>query len=200
MVDEDRKKFGALMQGLAENLGAQLSAPGIALRFEALRQFGFDDVKRVTTSIAASRKYTTMPTIADFLEFLGGGSADDMALVQAAIVWQAMKDHGASRSVCFDDPVTQAVIVHGFGGWQKMCGETTVDKQQWFYKDFCRTYAAFSRQHVTHYGALPGWCDPVRSKGPALIGNKERAQQVMLMDNRSGGPEPAGALLPKLVA
>lgn len=198
MTDDDRRGFNALMQGLAENLGAQLSTPGIALRFEALKQFDFEDVKRATTSIAASRKYTSMPTIADFLEHLGGGSAEDVAMVQAAIVWKAMKDHGASRSVCFDDPVTQAVIVQGFGGWQKMCGETTVDKQQWFYKDFCRTYGAFARQQVTHYGALPGWCDPIRSKGPALIGNQERAQQVLLMDNRNNGPQSVCELLPNV--
>ena len=59
-----------------------------------------------------------------------------------------------------------------------MCSELMEDQLQWFLKDFSRHYIAFRRSNVKHYGMLPGWADPV-GKGPALIGNIQKAQLVL---------------------
>lgn len=179
MVEQDRMSFEAIMQGLAENFSATLSTNGIAMRFEALRKFSIEQVRDAALAMVATQKFKAMPTIADFVEYFQGGSADDIAQYQASIVWDAVKKYGGNRTVCFDDPITQAVIVRAFGGWQKMCSELQVDQQKWFIKDFVKAYGAFARQGIKEFGALPGRCDPFKTSGPALIGNQTKALLVL---------------------
>jgi len=175
MEQRDLNAFEAIMQGMAENFNATLTANGINMRFEALKSFPLQEVKTAAMSIIGGRKFTTMPTVAEFLEHLGGGSCDDRAEVEAAKVWQAIGRVGGWSNVVFDDPVTQAVVHHGYGGWSKLCGDMLVDQQKWFIKEFVKMYGAYSRQRVQVFGVLPG-----RGAGkPVLIGNQEKALQIM---------------------
>lgn len=178
MNASDKKQFGAIMQGLAEDKGVQLSTAGVALKFEALKAFNIEDIQKAAISLMASKKFSTMPSVADFVEHLQGGTAEDIAQYQASVVWQAVRKYGGNRSVCFDDPVTQAVIVRSFGGWQKMCSELMEDQQKWFIKDFVKAYSAFQRRGVKEFGALPGRADPYKCDGPAMIGNQAKALLV----------------------
>jgi len=180
MTNTDAQRFSEIMHGLAEDKGVQLSTAGIGLKFEALKQFPIDDIFKAALCMMGNKKFATMPSVADFIEYLGGGSVDDNGMIQAGVVWQAVRRHGGNRSVCFDDPVTQAVIVQGFGGWQKMCSEMMEDQQKWFMKDFAKLYGAFARRGVKEYGLLPGRSDPFDAEGkPALIGNRQEAQLVL---------------------
>ena len=111
MTQADFDPFSELIQGVAECYGQSLSAQGIALRFKLLEQFSFAEVQNAALSIMATRKYTSMPTPAEFLEHIGGGAAEDKAEVEAGKVLSAIGRHGAYASVVFDDAVTQAVIV-----------------------------------------------------------------------------------------
>jgi len=156
MTDADKKQFLTLMMGVAENFTAQLSKPGIAMRFEALREFPIEQVRDACTAIVTTRKFSKMPTIAEFMEYLGGGSVDDIAAIEAAKVLRAIKSIGGYRSVAFDNATTQAVIEYGFGGWAKVCAEMEADKEHWFLKDFAKTYGAYSRQGVKLVGPLAG--------------------------------------------
>ena len=178
MVESDRVTFEAIMQGLAENFNVTLTKNGIALRYEALKSLDVQEIARAALAIVTSRKYTTMPTVADFLEFLGGGSAEDRAELEASKVWDVISGVGGYRSVVFDDAVTMAVVEYGFGGWSKLCGDTLVDQRKWFIKDFVRVYGAYSRQRIQLTGRLEG-----RGGGPGdlprLIGNPEKALLIM---------------------
>lgn len=179
MKNKDAERFAAIMHGLAEDKGVQLSTAGIDLKFEALKQFDIEEIFKAALAMMGNKKFATMPSVADFVEYLGGGSVEDKGMVQAGVVWQAVKKYGGNRTVCFDDPVTQAVIVQGFNGWQKMCEELKEDQQKWFIKDFAKLYGAFGRRGVKEYGALPGRSDPFDAKGqPAFIGNPQKAQIV----------------------
>jgi len=178
MIDpDDKKQFSDIMKGLSEDKGIQLSAPGIALKFEALKQFPIQDIYKAAIAMMGNKKYATMPAVSDFVEYLGGGSADDHGQLQGALVWKSVKQYGGTRSVVFDDPTTMAVIQQCFGGWQKMCTELMEDQLQWFLKDFARHYAAYRRSNVRHFGMLPGWADS--KNGPALIGDKQKALLVL---------------------
>lgn len=128
MTQADFKTFSALIQGIAECYGQSLSAQGIALRFRLLEQFDFAEVEKAALSVMATRKYTSMPTPADFLEHIGGGSAEDKAEVEAGKVLDAIGRHGAYSSVVFDDSVTQAVIVQAYGGWPKLLNFKSVQE------------------------------------------------------------------------
>lgn len=178
MVDDDKKRFRDIMVGLAEDKGVQLSAAGIGLKFEALRQYSIEDVTSAALSLMANKKYTTLPSVSDFIEYLGGGSIDDRAEIEASKVWKAISQVGGYSAICLDDATTQAVILHAFGGWSRLCEETLVDQQKWFMKDFVKFYGSFSRQNLRVTGALPGRGGLSGDK-TKLIGNQEKALQIM---------------------
>lgn len=179
MIDpDDRKRFRFIMEGLAEDKGVQLSASGIGMKFEALKQFAIEDINRAALSMMGAKKYATMPAVSDFLEYLGGGSVDDRAEIEASKVWKAIIQVGGYSAVCFDDAVTQAVIQHAFGGWGKLCSETMVDQQKWFMRDFVKFYGSFSRQNLRVTGPLLGRGGLSGDK-PKLIGDPEKALQIM---------------------
>ena len=188
MTQADFQPFSELIQGVAECYGQSLSAQGIALRFKLLEQFGFSEVQKAALSIMATRKYTSMPTPAEFLEHIGGGAAEDKAEVEAGKVLSAIGRYGAYASVVFDDAVTQAVIVQAYGGWPKLCADCGVEESEhWFRKNFAKTWAAYSRQGVRQSGHLPGLFEITnRSNGylehiepPKLVGDPAKARAVL---------------------
>ena len=202
MTQVDFDRFTALIQGVAECYGQSLSAQGIALRFKLLEQFSFAEVQNAALSIMATRKYTSMPTPAEFLEHIGGGAAEDKAEVEAGKVLSAIGRHGAYASVVFDDAVTQAVIVQAYGGWPKLCADCGVEESEhWFRKNFAKTWAAYSRQGVKQTGHLPGLFEiSNRSNGylqhiepPKLVGDPAKARAVLEVGKSvlmlGGGPE-----------
>ena len=202
MTQTDFKAFSSLIQGVAECYGQTLSAQGVILRFALLEQFDYAEVRKAALSIMATRKYTTMPTPADFLEHISGGSAEDKAEVEAGKVLDAIGRHGGYASVVFDDPTTQAVIVQAYGGWPKLCAECGVEEpEHWFRKNFAKSWAAYSRQGVKQNGHLPGLFEiSNHSNGfyehippPKLVGDPAKARAVLEAGRSAlmltGGPE-----------
>jgi len=188
MTEQDFDRFSVVMLGVAENYGQSLSPHGLLIRFKALAGHEIVEVESAAMSIILCRKYTTMPTVADFLEHLGGGSAEDKAEVEAGKVLTAIATYGGYASLVFDDPVTQAVIVQAYGGWVKLCEECGREEpEKWFRKEFAKTWAAYSRQGVRQYGYLPGrievdnrasgWMDYVPA--PQLVGDPVKARAVL---------------------
>lgn len=175
MTKQDAAEFASIMAGLAESLGSELSEAGLKIYFCGLQEYSIEEVRQAATAIFKTRKFTKMPTGADFIEFITGGSVDDVANVEAAKVWQAIVDHGAYSNICFDDATTQAVVKQCFGGWTRLCAEMMIDQQKWFIKEFIAYYGAYSRQKVKHYGALPG----LASGDVKLVGDKLKAQAVL---------------------
>jgi len=214
MTQADFKRFSALIQGVAECYGQSLSAQGIALRFKLLERFDFAEVQNAAYSVMTTRKYTSMPTPADFLEHISGGSAEDKAEVEAGKVLDAIGRHGAYASVVFDDAVTQAVITQAYGGWPKLCADCGVEESEhWFRKNFAKTWAAYSRQGVKQTGHLPGIIEITNcSNGyhdhvdpPKLIGDPAKARAVLESDRKNMLTIGSGAVrgecrsLPELV-
>ena len=140
MTRADFNPFSELIQAVAECYGQTLSAQGVALLFKLLEQFEFAEVQKAALSVMATRKYTSMPTPADFLEHMKGGAAEDKAEVEAGKVLSAVSAYRGYASVVFDDPVTQAVIVQAYGGWVKLCADCGVEESEnWFRKNFAKT-------------------------------------------------------------
>ena len=183
----NRAAFAAIMLGVAENYGQTLTAEGGNLRFKALQAFELADIERAAMSLIANRKYTSMPTVADFLEHLGGGSLDDKAEVEAGKVLQAVSAVGGYQSVVFDDPVTQAVIQQTFGGWARLCRESSLKEEKWWRRDFIHAYGSYARQGISLSGYLPGQCEIDNSAGvfsreipaPVAVGSAQKAALVL---------------------
>jgi hypothetical protein len=188
MTEADKNKFAEIMTGLAENFGSQLSRPGLSMRFEALKEYSMEQVKQAAMSLMRSRKYTTMPTVAEFLEHLGGGSAEDLAEVEAAKVLDAIKRIGPYSSVAFDDPVTCAVVKQGYGSWEDLVEAADEQREHWFVKDFVRRWQAFKKQGLMAGGKCAGQIERLNSasgfgerKSPmALVGDAEKAKRLAL--------------------
>ena len=186
MKDSDRERFAEIMLGVAENFSAEISEPGMEMRYQALQNLSIDEVQAAAMEIIKSRKFTKMPTVAEFLQYTGEGSIEDKALVEAAKVLKAIKTIGPYNSVVFDDATTQAVISQVFGGWVQMCGDLTVDDEKWFQKDFAKAWAAYRRQRIELRGHMMGiaesenlslgydeWIEP-----PQIVGNASKALQI----------------------
>ena len=195
MQQQDFDHFDSLMQGIAENYGQTITPEGIALRFRLLSPFPLEDVQKAAAGILCSRKYTTMPTVADFMEHLGGGSAEDQAEVEAGKVLGAIGRVGRYDSVVFDDPTTMAVIQNAYGGWPKLCEECGAEEpERWFRRNFAKTWAAYRRQGIQVFGALPGLTEISNTASgqlrfipkPRLIGDETKARKVLEM-----GPQEA---------
>jgi hypothetical protein len=192
MTDDDKHAFSSIMVGLAENYSQTVTPDGMRLRFEALKMFGIDEVKQAAMSLLASRKFTSMPTVADFLEHIGGGNAEDKAEIEAGKVVEAVRSVGAYRSVVFDDPVTMAVISRAFGGWVKLCQNMTDREEKFFRKEFKQAYGSYSRQGIREGGSLLGLSESQNlgrglghSEAPKLIGDSAKAEQVLAMPDGS---------------
>ena len=168
-------RFIELMTILAEISGQQTTPFKESIYSRAFEEVPIEQLEAAAWALVKSRTFASFPKIGEIFEFIGGGPVNDRAEVEASKVWQAVRDHGGWSSVCFDDPITQAVIVRGFDGWTKMCSELMEDKQRQFRFDFARMYSAFSRQGMAHYGALSG-----RGAGdPKLIGDRAKAMAVL---------------------
>jgi hypothetical protein len=192
MTQDDKKRFLQIMAGLAENFGAQTTREGIAMRFAALAEYSIEQVEQAAYKLLRNRKYTTMPTVADFIEHMNGGNVADRAEIEAAKVCRAVAEVGAYGTVAFDDPVTQAVIEYGYGGWPKLCHCDELDRgdHKWFRHSFVKIYTSYSNQGLEYRGALPGITDAAnqlngyeRDEGVALVGDQSKAQGVLDSQN-----------------
>ena len=192
MDDNDLERFASLMLGIADNFSSQITENGMRFRFEMLKQFSYEEIDRAAKYLILTRKFTKLPTIADFVSAINGDPAET-AEVEAAKVVGAIRLHGAYATVVFDNATTQAVIQHGFGGWTKLCSELTEAETKWFYKDFARIYQAYSNQQVEFYGKLVGIIEAQNSANgydehipnPIMIGNYDKAVKIAYTKNES---------------
>lgn len=187
MENPDKQAFAEMMVALAENYGQTVTKAGMALRFDALREYDITDVRRAAMSLLRSRKYTSMPTVADFLEHMGGGSAEDKAEAAAGKALRAVAEAGRYASVTFDDPVLMAVVENAWGGWPEFCAACSGPEVKFVRRELAKTYAAYARQGVRRYGHLSGITENINGSAgylehiptPRLIGNREEAARVL---------------------
>lgn len=189
MRHEDKRAFGEIMAVMGENFGKQLSHNAIGMWFTALEKFSLEDVRLAAMSILRTRKYSSMPTLAEMLEHLDGGDPETLGLIQATQVRNAVATYGAYASVVFDDPVTQAVIQDVYGGWAALCEDAREDKRDWQIREFVRHYVAFRASGRRLHGHLAGIAERHNSAhcagrclpAPVLVGNPEVARQVLAL-------------------
>ena len=187
MKTDELSKFTEIMVGLAENFSSTLSKPGLKMRFKALISYSIGEVESAAISIINDRKYLKMPTHAEFIEHIKGGSVDDFGSIEAGKVLKAVRQVGGYKSVVFDDATTQAVIMQGYGGWIKLCEEMTTEQEKWLEKDFRRMYKSYTVGKIKHYGILSGITATFNSanglpgvESPTLIGDEGKAANVAI--------------------
>lgn len=145
MTDNDKNAFAQIMYGLADNFSASITQEGMRFRFECLCSYDIDQIRRAATHIVKTRKFTKMPTIAEFIEAIEG-SQDDKAEAQAMKVLEEIRRIGSYTSPVFEDPKTQKIVANM--GWGNLCSMES-SKEKWFVKDFIEAYNSESRRQAT---------------------------------------------------
>lgn len=156
MEPNDFEEFGKSFMVLAEIHGKELSHSSVLAYFQALASYPIKDVKNALSSAITTLKFFPKPS--ELIEFCNcsGGKVEDLAIVQAGSVLNAIKRIGRYQTVRFSDPVTAAVIKTHFGGWAKLCNEQKSENENWFLKDFADAYRAYAKQGKKCFEALPG--------------------------------------------
>lgn len=144
MTDNDKKKFFEIMTGLAENFSAQLSAPGLRLRFAALERYSIDQIESSSIKLLHTRNIMGMPTVAEFIAAIEGErKPEDKATAQVNEIMRQVRDVGSYRTPAFDDPITDS-LMNTRWSWQAVCAMTQTE-HKWFAKDFIEAYQAYGR-------------------------------------------------------
>jgi len=188
---DQRKRFLQGLAGLCQLHNRKVTKQMAKMYFFALGHFDIEDVLRAMVAAVSMNKFFPKPS--EIIEIMQG-SPEDVAEVEASKVWKAITHVGGNQSVVFDNPVTSAVVEYGFGGWVKLCSEMRMDEEKWFRKGFVKTYTAFSRQNVQHFGELAGraaisnaaHCKP-HHESLALIGDADQAQAALAAGNQQQG-------------
>lgn len=145
MNGSDFENFTAIIRGLADNFSADFTADGIDFRFECLKKYSIEQIRCAAMSLVRTRKYTKMPTIADFIEAIEG-TPEDKGEEQAMKVIAAISQIGRYNSPKFEDPKTAALVAQI--GWVNLCDMHT-DKHKFFVKDFIASYKSETRRQDT---------------------------------------------------
>ncbi len=185
MVPADGDRFLAAISTLQEVFGKILSDPVLKIYSETLKSYSIEEVENAISQAIGKLKYFPKP--AELIEFMGG-NVSDKAEVECAKAFRAISAVGSYESVCFDDPITQAVIKQGFGGWVKFCTETMEADKHFRKKDFVKLYASFSRSNMKCGGYLAGISETQNSAAGIerepqikLIGDPDKCKQVKML-------------------
>jgi len=138
MIEQDRQKFTQIMLGVAENFSAKITEEGINLRFQVLKEFSLDQVIVAAKKILFTRKYTTMPTIADFAEALQPSMS-----VNGVLAWEQVMKHLESGTRSKDAAINRAV--KALGGWRYL-EEQDFEALKWIEKRFLEYSASFAER------------------------------------------------------
>jgi hypothetical protein len=150
MKKQDEVRFAEIMIGLAENFSAQMSTPGLVMRFEAMKEFSIDEIASAATKLVKTRTMMGMPTVAEFIVAMGlqAPAVTDAANEQATAVMKQIRDLGSYRTPVFDDPITKSLMASRWS-WAAVCSMTEAELK-WWTKDFVEAYQANTRTDTQH--------------------------------------------------
>ena len=155
---KDEKKFSESFTLLCEVFDKQITPTLTEIYFQSLEEFIINKVLGGVSVAIKSCKFFPKPV--ELIEIINGGSSiqmlEDKSQVEAVKVLNAVKRVGGYNSVDFSDPVTKAVVMRVFGGWNKLCDDLLEKNTKWFLRDFSEFYRNFARSGVDYQGHLPG--------------------------------------------
>ncbi|MES2367675.1 MAG: DUF6475 domain-containing protein [Pseudomonadota bacterium] len=193
MTKNELVSFGKLWAGMAQVYDKTISDAGIAMAFAALEKYDLQDIRRAINAHVAdpSRgQYIAKP--ADLILHIDG-DPESRSLQAWSIVEGSVKRVGPHQTVVFDDAGVMAAI-DDMGGWIRLCG-VSGDELPFVRQEFVKRYKGYlSRPPVTYPPQLIGISDSHNMQhiqnykaDPVLIGNSEKALQIMNSGNTARG-------------
>jgi hypothetical protein len=149
METEDKKEFAKIVFAMAENFGATPSEYLLEMWARLFDDDGItiDQIRDAARAILKSREYRSMPTYAEFRSHIVG-TADDMAMIQADLVVNAIRHNGYNWQPYFLDPVTQHLVEKKWN-WSRLCGTLREEQTPFFIRDFVAAYKTYSKKGLT---------------------------------------------------
>jgi len=147
MTKQDVKAFADIMAGMADVYNKTLTAKGLRMRFDALREYSIQVISDAATRLLKEHRFNSMPTVGDFVKIIDEASGkinlEDKAEIEAGKVLSHLRQYGAASSPRFDDPITRQ-LMNGqwrYGSWARNVLEADLP---WWRKEFIRAYKAQS--------------------------------------------------------
>lgn len=141
----DRKVFLGVMTVFCDVLSRPpLSEPSLDFYYESIKDMETAAFTRRATEIIRGRKYTSLPTPADFLNL---PDDQDSGMLAAESVLRLMELIGGDSDLHGQDPAIMMTI-DAMGGWPACCDtvrEFDVDKLGIWKRDFASVYKATAR-------------------------------------------------------
>lgn len=150
MTKTDWTRFVALWVGLNDLYGREVKDASVALAFEILSPFAFDDVSRAAGEHARTSPYPPKPAdIASRIE----GTREERGLYAFNQVWGALARVGTHTSVSFGDPRVHYAIAQ-MGGWIAL-GSALEEERSKLEREFLRHYALAERAGISFGPEVP---------------------------------------------
>jgi hypothetical protein len=125
---------------LAENFSAQISKPGLSLRFEAMKKYNIEDISIAASKVLLTRKIMGMPTVAELIEAMGVVEPRQIDIAQQQVneIMAQVRNIGSYGTPVFSDPVTIRLMKSRWS-WKSLCAMTETE-HKWWAKDFIEAY------------------------------------------------------------
>lgn len=207
MTDNDKPKFAQLLDAVSSYYRQETSPMLKSLYWNGLRDLDMAAVQECfNRHMQNPDTGMFMPKIADIRKMLSGTSSDSAQLAWSKVD-RGVRQVGTYDTVCFDDPIINAVLAD-MGGWMPL-GMKTEDEWPFVAQDFQKRYRAYSvRGGVSAYPArLIGRSEAENamngykgSGGATFIGDEARAKLVLAngAKNYQPGATAIGNLSPVL--
>jgi hypothetical protein len=144
MLNEE--KFVEVIAMFCEFLGRpMLSKMSLDFYYDSIKEMETDAFTRRATEIYRGRKYSTLPTAADFLNL---PDDQDAGMLAAETVIRLMEAIGGDADLQHEDPVLM-LAVDAMGGWVACCeavSQYEIDKLGIWKRDFAAVYKASARR------------------------------------------------------
>ncbi len=134
-----RSEFTQLFALLCEAYNREATSGLSSAYFLVLEELSFEEFKLAVRRILSERKYSTMPMPAELLEAVHG-STEEKAIIALKTLEEAIENHGAYASVCFEDKAIMCAI-QALGGWESIC-RLEADEWKFKRKEFQKIYQA----------------------------------------------------------
>jgi hypothetical protein len=181
----DMDNFNSKWMAVHEVYNKQISDAAIALAFQVLSKFEWSDISRALDSHlldADAGRFPPKP--ADIAKYITG-DPESRPLEAWTKVVTAISRQGPYRTIVFDDSVIMAVV-RDLGGWVELC---KIDDKELPFKrnEFATRYRGYMLTPPQAWPKLLQGLSPTDS--PILIGNQEKAEQVLLTGKKDSGPQ-----------
>jgi len=166
-------KYTEIMTVVAGSFGAEMDAATISFWAQLFKEDGItiNQIKAAAKDIIRTRKFKSMPTYAEFIEFCSG-TMEDKARIQADLVVTRVKRYGSQIKIKFNDPIT-AHLMSVVWPWMSFCSSHMEKNTPFFVRDFIQAYQTYQKDFKIKQVEQIG-CSSKMKKLITNIGNEKK--------------------------